>query len=189
MEPFEAYQKYLALKLHFDSESYDYFKYRGKTNAKKDKFDLRQDRFFFHRLSKKDDLELYLASNLFENSDAWVGQLLDQECADRFTATKKRHQSLKYLFQQDMSQFDSLDEALVVKNGDYPKVLNMYNRKEIMPETMIILNATCRVFWYWKENISDTIIWPKTMNKLLKFQPFVKFDLEDYVELVGQLYK
>jgi hypothetical protein len=88
-----------------------------------------------------------------------------------------------------MSQFNSLDEALVVKNGDYPKVLNMYNRKEIMPETMIILNATCRVFWYWKENISDTIIWPKTMNKLLKFQPFVKFDVEDYVELVGQLYK
>ena len=40
MEPFEAYQKYLALKLHFDSESYDYFKYRGKTNAKRDKFDV-----------------------------------------------------------------------------------------------------------------------------------------------------
>tara|TARA_R100001509_G_scaffold163345_1_gene137569 strand:- start:201 stop:770 length:570 start_codon:yes stop_codon:yes gene_type:complete len=189
MEPFEAYQKYLALKLHFDSESYDYFKYRGKTNAKRDKFDVRQDRYFFHRLSKKDDLELYLASNLFENADLWVGQLLDQECIDRFKETKKRQQSLKYLFENDMSQFDSLDEALVVKNGDYPKVLNMYNRKQIMPETMVILNATCRVFWYWKENISDTIIWPKTMTKLLKYQPFVKFDVEDYVELVQGLYK
>ena len=94
IEPFDAYQKYLAIKLHFSQPSYDYFKYHGKTNARKDKFDLRQDRFFFHKLSKKENLELYLACNFMENPELWAGQLLEQECIDRYKETLKRHQSL-----------------------------------------------------------------------------------------------
>lgn len=30
VEPFEVYQKYLAMKRHFTSDSYDYHKYNGK---------------------------------------------------------------------------------------------------------------------------------------------------------------
>ena len=33
MTDFEAYRQFLALKLHFTSEHYDYFKYNGKHNA------------------------------------------------------------------------------------------------------------------------------------------------------------
>ena len=32
MNEFEAYEKYVALKLHFTSE-YDYFRYNGKTSV------------------------------------------------------------------------------------------------------------------------------------------------------------
>ena len=33
MTDFEAYRQFLALKLHFTSEHYDYFRYNGKHNA------------------------------------------------------------------------------------------------------------------------------------------------------------
>ena len=39
MEPFEVYQKYLALRTHFKSDSYDYFRYHGKLKANRDKFE------------------------------------------------------------------------------------------------------------------------------------------------------
>ena len=33
LDPFETYQQYLALKLHFTTDSYDYIKYNGKTRV------------------------------------------------------------------------------------------------------------------------------------------------------------
>ena len=35
---FDVYKTYLAVKLHFASDSYDYYKYGGKVNAKLDTF-------------------------------------------------------------------------------------------------------------------------------------------------------
>ena len=54
MNEFEAYEKYVALKLHFTSE-YDYFRYNGKTSVTLKSFNERKDRFHFKRLSKKYD--------------------------------------------------------------------------------------------------------------------------------------
>ena len=40
---FDVYKTYLAIKLHFQSDSYDYYKYGGKVNAKLDTFTKRKD--------------------------------------------------------------------------------------------------------------------------------------------------
>ena len=52
MEPFEVYQKYLALRTHFKSDSYDYFRYHGKLKGNRDKFETRKDKYHFYKLSK-----------------------------------------------------------------------------------------------------------------------------------------
>lgn len=188
MDAYDAYKKFLAIKLHFSNDKYDYFKYRGQVRVTRNSFETRNDKYHFHKLSKKPDLELFLACNIRENTDLWVGKLFDDECVNIFRDTKKKLQSLEYMFKNDMSQFDSLDEAFVVRNGDYPKILNMYNRGEIMTETMVILNATCRVFDYWDSTISDTILWPKTRQRLLKYTGFMTFDVDKYNELLKDLY-
>ena len=65
MDSFEAYQHYLALKLHFGGE-YDYYKYNAKTNASLQAFEKRKDKYQFVRLSSKlsdpEILEYYLAN-------------------------------------------------------------------------------------------------------------------------------
>ena len=50
---FDVYKTYLAVKLHFASDTYDYYKYDGKVNAKLDTFTKRKDRYFFHKLSTR----------------------------------------------------------------------------------------------------------------------------------------
>ena len=53
MTPIEVYKTYLAFKNHFTKKNYDYFKYCGKTNASRDAFNKRKDRYFFERMSRK----------------------------------------------------------------------------------------------------------------------------------------
>ena len=46
MTEFEAYCQFLALKLHFTTDHYDYFKYNGKHNATPASFEKRTDKRF-----------------------------------------------------------------------------------------------------------------------------------------------
>ena len=72
MTPYECYVDYLALKRHFTTESYDYFKYKGKVSAKKDAFDKRKDKFFFEKLSRNRDPHGIILANLLKSNDIWV---------------------------------------------------------------------------------------------------------------------
>lgn len=188
MDAYDAYKKFLAIKLHFKNEKYDYFKYRGSVKVTRDSFETRNDKYHFHKLSKRDDLELFLACNIREENDVWVGHMFDEKHMSNYREAKKRLQSLEYLFKNDMMQFDSLDEALLVKDGDYPKILNMYNRGEIMAETLIILHKTCKVFDYWDSVMSDTVVWPRVKNKLIKYAAFIDFDIHKYNQILKDLY-
>lgn len=188
MDAYDAYKKFLAIKLHFKNDKYDYFKYRGSVKVTRASFDTRNDKYHFHKLSKKPDLELFLACNIRDDNDIWVGNLFDEICIDKFRNTQKKLQSLEYMFKNDMSQFESLDEAFIVKNGDYPKLLNMFNRNEVMIETMVILNDTCKIFDYWDKNISDTIIWPRIKLRIEKYAGFLKYDKAKYYDLLKKLY-
>ena len=49
---YNAYKTYVALKNHFKSDSYDYFKYKGKARVKEETFLKRKDKFFFEKIRK-----------------------------------------------------------------------------------------------------------------------------------------
>ena len=51
VEPYECYKEYLAIKRHFTSPSYDYFKYEGRIRTSKVTFSKRKDNFLFMMLS------------------------------------------------------------------------------------------------------------------------------------------
>ena len=53
MEPFDAYKYYMAIKLHFESDSYDAPKYNFKTSISPQSFWKRRDKYHFAKLSRK----------------------------------------------------------------------------------------------------------------------------------------
>ena len=76
---FDVYKTYLAVKLHFASDTYDYYKYDGKVNAKLDTFTKRKDRYFFHKLSTRyaeSDILDFFVANFLADSKRWIGNLL-----------------------------------------------------------------------------------------------------------------
>ena len=50
-EGFDAYRLYLGIKLHFNTENYDFVKYNGKVKADLPSFLKRKDKFHFAKLS------------------------------------------------------------------------------------------------------------------------------------------
>jgi len=101
---FDVFKVYLAIKLHFTTESYDYHKYEGKVNCKLDTFTKRNDRYFFHKLStryNKDDILDFFVSNFLIDSNKWIGNLTRNDGKDVYLDWKKRKESFEYYFRND----------------------------------------------------------------------------------------
>jgi hypothetical protein len=177
MTPFEAYMKYLAMKQHFTQKGYDYFKYNGKTNASITSFETRKDKYFFHKLSKKDDVENFLMVNLIDNPQVWIGELYNESADKKYLEWKKQQESLSYLFKTELNALDEdLNKNFAIDDGQHPYILKQYLRKNISLDTFVIMDDVLKFAKYLDKNVADTIIWPGVHMKMNKYRPFLKYD-------------
>jgi hypothetical protein len=188
VEPFEVYQKYLALKRHFTSDSYDYHKYNGKVKANKHSFDIRKDKYFFYKLSKIKHVEEFLLANFVDgDSDFWVGQMSDDKVNDVYENYRKRQQSLTYTFKSDLAKMkDDFDSNIIVPDNEHPYLLRLYMRKDICIETLTILDMLCIMYKYWDRKLHDDVIWPQVKMKSNKYRPFLSVDINKYKAIVTE---
>ena len=181
---FAACSLYNAIKLHFTTDSYDYFKYNGKSNITKDQFARRKDKFQFYKLAKKysyDELMNFLIANFLVRNVKWAGDLLDTESDEIYRKWQKTKQSLTYTFEQDIIYLkdlveDNPSELLKVYHGEYPKLLSEWMHGDIKLETICIMENLLQFTTMWSEKISETIIWPQKKNLIVKYTPFLKYD-------------
>jgi hypothetical protein len=174
---FEAYALWNALKLHFTSDSYDYFKYNGKTNVSKQSFTTNKSKYQFYKLSRKYDLEelkLFYVANFLEGKGDWIGELL-QDGEENYTKWQKRQQSLTYTFENDtIYLFEKYKPAEMFKmSGNYPNLLKELMDGKIQIETVVYMNMIMGFLPVWKKEITEDILWPNWEAKLRKYQPFI----------------
>ncbi len=102
---FSAFALYNAIKLHFTSDSYDFFKYGGKTNVSKSNFAVRKDKYSFYKLSRKyslQDLRDFYVANFLVKNVSWIGEIANEEGESNYKEWQKRNQSLTYRFKEDI---------------------------------------------------------------------------------------
>jgi len=180
-ESFNAYVKYLALKRHFTTDSYDYFKYNGKVRASIDSYRSRNDSFFFLKLARKDDYENIILANMIEKPDIWVRDILEEEGQNRYVNWKKRMDSLGYIFKSDInSMLDEYEDNFVVRDGQHPHIMTMMLQKKISLETFTIMTHLANIFPYWEQKIVDKIVSRDIMKKSRKYKPFLDLDWKRY---------
>ena len=180
-ESFNAYVKYLALKRHFTTDSYDYFKYNGKVRASIDSFQSRNDSFFFLKLARKDDYENIILANMIERPDIWVRDILEEEGQNRYVNWKKRMDSLGYIFKSDINNMlDGYEDNFVVRDGQHPHIMTMMLQKKISLETFTIMTHLANIFPYWEKKIVDKIVSRDIMKKSRKYKPFLDLDWKRY---------
>ena len=104
MDGYEVYKTYLAIKLHFTRDDYNFDQYNGRTRASFDSFNKRNDRFFFHRVGKKykNDIIDFLVSGFVDNNTTWVGDLNSSTAEQKYLQHIKRRDGFSYYFKLDI---------------------------------------------------------------------------------------
>ncbi len=173
---YKAYQLFQSLRLHFNTEPYDYFKYRGSVPLSLSKFEQRNDKGFYYRLAKLPNLEQLIISNMVESDVAWPGDLLDNsEAQTRANNYRKYLQSLTYMFTQDLGRLGGDYKQLVRPDqGQLPEVLIALRRRQISFLTVSVLDDIFDHCRWWDEKITDPILWPTMSLKLRKHRPFIR---------------
>jgi len=190
LEPFEAYQRYIAIKRHF-SGKYDYFKYNGKVNVSKEKFDTRRDKYLFYKLSKKKEVVNYLLANVINDGpDFWVGNVRDDQADKVYNDWKRRQETLSYTFKQDLFKLkDVFDDNFKVPQNSHPHLMLLFMRNEICIETIIILDMLINYSKLWNKVLTSDIIWSNIYFRMVNYKPFLSIKLDKYKKIALDHFK
>ena len=184
---FDVYKTYLAVKLHFTSDTYDYYKYDGKVNAKLDTFTKRKDRYFFHKLSTRyaetDILDFFVA-NFLADSKRWIGNLLANDGRDVYLDYKKRKEAFAYHFKQECGTIASdlgrrnisFNDGFIPSNGQHPRILRLLIQRKISYQTAVVLDHFLGFTKNWDKEITEKVVWPEISLKVSRVKPFVNFN-------------
>ena len=184
---FDVYKTYLAVKLHFTSKNYDYHKYDGKVNCKLDTFTKRNDRYFFHKLSvkyKQEEILDFFVSNFIKDEKKWVGSLLRNDGQDIYLDYKKRKESFRYHFRNDLLYINDVinadnirfDDVFNVLNGQHPRLLRLLLQKKTSIQTIVVLNEILSFNKNWDKEIAEKVVWPKISSTITKLKGFMKYN-------------
>jgi hypothetical protein len=182
---FKTYVDYLALKKHFTTKSYDYHKYNGKVKASFDKFQTRNDAFFFYKLSQKQDSHYVILSNIITNPNMWVRDILEDEGKNRYFQWKGRISALSYNLTQDLKNLhEDYKQNFIVLNGQHPHLLSLFLQQKISTETFSILSNLANILEYWDENIVDKIVASDKIMLSRKYFPFLEIDRKKFSTII-----
>ena len=192
MNGYDLYCIYQAIKLHFTSESYNFFQYDGKTRVSVDAFQKRRDKFLFHRLARKyrdDEMVPFLVANFVHSDDNWTKSLLEEEAEETYRNWKRITDSMSKVYVEDLQKIatkESFNDLFKVEDGQFPKLLVAFLQKDITIETLVILNNIFNFIQIWDKKISDDIIYPKVSRKVRKYGAFLAVNVDKYKKLTKE---
>ena len=191
--PVDAYRCYLSLKNHFTKDSYDYYKYCGKSRATVQSFYKRKDRFWFEKLSRnKSDKEVvdFFVSNFVTCTDPsklWIGEMM-REGESRYEDWKRRNQSLSYVFKEETENLfenQKVDDIFDCSKG-HPLILKKFLSGKISPETLVIYDKIFLFGNNFDRKLKDPV-WETVSRKIKKYGPFINIDVQRYRKLLKEI--
>jgi hypothetical protein len=193
MIPFDSYKTYLSLKNHFTKDSYDYFKYCGKSRATIQSFYKRKDRMWFEKVARqKTDQEVidFFVANFVSCNDPetlWIGEMI-REGEGRYQNWQRKIQSLSYVFKEEsQSLFDEnkFEDVFNCSKG-HPPLLKKFLSGNISLETLVIYD---RIFLFgnkFDKKLQDPV-WETVSRRIKKYSPFLHIDVLRYRKILKEL--
>lgn len=182
MDAFQVYRLYMALKLHFTTESYDITKTKGAVKTSREAFLKRRDIFLFRKLAKKFDTQQlinYFVANFISGDPN--GGLFNSESFEIYDQWKARQDRLSYMFSNDVSKIfheaeKNNEDPLLSKDNQHPIPIRLYLGKKISLETIIILDKLFDFKYKNNTALEHDFIWKELSMLIGKYRPFVKID-------------
>ena len=193
MMPYDAYQKYLALKRHFVNNDYDYFTYNGKVRATVQSFYKRKDRMWFEKISRQktdQEVEEFFVANFASCNDPetlWIGEMI-KEGEERYQNWQKKIQSLSYLFKEEsQSLFEEtkFDEVFKCSKG-HPPLLKKFLTGKVSLETLVIYDKIFMFSKNFDKKLQDPV-WETVSRRIRKYSPFIHIDMFRYKKILKEV--
>ena len=187
MTGFEVYKMYLALRMHFTKDHYDYVKYRGKVNVSEQAFEQRRDRYFFKKIATKyDEAQVldYFVANFMSDPKGYIKSFSD----GNYERWKTIQESFCYKFRQDVDLLltyfeapyqDKFDKIFEVKEGTHPPLIKHYLSGEIALESLVVFETCLGYIDQFDKKLSDPI-WKDIKKRVFKYKPFLNIDCTKY---------
>ena len=191
--PFDSYKTYLSLKNHFTKDSYDYFKYCGKSRATIQSFYKRKDRMWFEKVARqKTDQEVidFFVANFVSCNDPetlWIGEMI-REGDSRYQDWQRKIQSLSYVFKeesQSLFEENKFEDVFKCSKG-HPVLLKKFLSGKISLETLVIYD---RIFLFgnkFDKKLRDPV-WETVSRRIKKYSPFLHIDVLRYRKILKEL--
>jgi hypothetical protein len=74
----------------------------------------------------------------------------------------------------------SFDDIFTSINGQHPPILKMVLSKKISLETFVILEDLLSFSKRLNKDISETVLWPKLHERIVRYKPFLKYNITKY---------
>lgn len=196
IDGFEAFNIFQAVRLHFQQESFDYFKYNGKSKTSLESFNARKDKYAFVKLGRMfptdTELAYFLAINFYaaEGKSLWVRDLFDPECSKRYAQWILDQKNQVELFTVDLKKLPLLSSLVSCEDGQNPKLLVKVYQKDIRQDTLVILDYFMKLTNGWNNHLKEDFIWKSFYKNFKKYQSFffnhTLFNITQYKSIILQ---
>jgi hypothetical protein len=187
MDSNEANQLLTALRLHFTSPSYDYFKFNGKLKYALKDISTRRDKFQIQKIAKHPDPMGLIVANLCKDPGLkWAGDFITDEAYAIYRSFVRRRDSLSYTYTQEIKKLGPTlaDAFKLTDNGtQHPLALRLYLGDHICLETLVIADDLIGFYPYWDKKLADDPIWKSIRLVIPKYRPFLQYDKAKFKEI------
>lgn len=184
LNAFQVYEKYLAIRSHFNSSSYDYFKYNAKINAGVKHFITRKDKWVFEKLSRnyeEQDLVDLIVANFTKNNNCYAMDLLEETSKLNYYDWKKKKDGVVYFFDSELQNLENylvsnelkLIDIFKPQDNTHPIVYKLYCSGDLSLEFICILEILVGFLELQKNTYTTDILVKNFAKKIKKMQNFL----------------
>lgn len=186
MDTFQGFKDFSAVRLHFKADSYDYFKYHGKTKVNWATFEKFKGRRILHNLIKKhphDFIEFIATGFVYDNDISWIGDFAGETAERNWTTHQKYMQSITRSFTNEVEALfedRTAKEVFISIEDDLPAIERSRINNLTSIETCCILD---RIFNYIDRSTCTHPLWENT-ERIVKYNPFLGINLPKMSSIV-----
>lgn len=202
MNGFDTYKLHHAILLHFTTDSYDFFKYHGKTKVTVNTWNGRNDKFHFETMGKKyNEQELIGIFVSYHVQDTGPKQMHGKALLDhsrtKYIKWQRDIQAMPNTFEQDMyylknyakENVSKLSKMFKVNGSPHPPFIELIMNGSITYESALIFDKLTGVLDKINDKIEEDIIWPDIYRLLIKYRPFLQADKKKYKKILNKVFE
>ncbi len=177
---YEAYRRYLAMKMHFTNPTYSFHKTHGLAKASIKAFQKRKDKYFFYKLSHIPDYMEHMLAHFVKNPKTWVKTIVDDKSVHE--EWKGRMRRAQYLFEEELNLIpDGIVAQFIVNKGQHPPALKLLLGGHVSLETMVYLDIVGNFTDHWMKEfkVVDDFTGVQTTQLILDYKPFMTVNVDN----------